>query len=104
MVSTVFLVRSCCTGPQGISHCVLFVNKVLCPRRERLQNTPQLPTTSFTCVEMLCRTRHNTIDTSVIQRDANKLRGILRFGHRMNVDGRSCVQFVLNGAVDFDCF
>ena len=30
-------------------------------------------------VEMLCRTRHNTIDTTEIQRDANKLRGILQF-------------------------
>ena len=28
---------------------------------ERLQNTPQLPTTSFTCVKMLCRMRHNTL-------------------------------------------
>ena len=33
---------------------------------ERLQNTPQLPTTSFTCVEVLCRTRHNTIDTVLL--------------------------------------
>ena len=41
---------------------------------EQLQNTPQLLTTSFTCVEMFCRMRHNTIDTFVIQRDANKLR------------------------------
>ena len=48
---------------------------------ERLQNTPQLSTTLFTFV--LCRTRHNTIDTIVIQRDANtnKLRGILQFSH-----------------------
>ena len=50
-----------------------------CKLLERLQDTPQLPTTSFTCVEMLCRTRHNTIDTFIIQRDANKLRGILQF-------------------------
>ena len=46
---------------------------------EWLQNTRQLLTTSFTCVEMLCRTRHYTIDTFVIQRDANKLWGILQF-------------------------
>ena len=30
------------------------------PVWERLQNTPQLPTTSFACVETLCGTRHNT--------------------------------------------
>ena len=45
---------------------------------EQLQNTPQLPTTSFTC-RMLCRMRHNTIDTFVIQQNGNKLQGVLQF-------------------------
>ena len=43
---------------------------VLMKIMELLQDTPQLLTTSFTCVKMLCITRHNTIDTIVIQRDA----------------------------------
>ena len=33
----------------------------------------------FTCVKMLCRTRHNTVGTFIIQQDANKLQDILRF-------------------------
>ena len=51
-----------------------------------MQNTlAQLLTTLFTCVEMLCGMRHNTIDTFVIQRDANKLRGILQFSREQGV-------------------
>ena len=34
---------------------------------ERLQNTGPLRSKLFTCVEVLCRTRHNTIDAILIQ-------------------------------------
>ena len=47
--------------------------------------TPQLLTTSFTCVEMLCRTRPNTADAFVIQRDANKLKGILQVSQSLAI-------------------